>query len=431
MKKYIIIFIIIFVIIFISVIGSVIISPRKEIKVISDVLSLQKKAEKNYTCYGYTIDNPNIVINPYKIAPLSALVMFETVDNIKVSVYIEDKEGNRSLLYEEKDAKKEHYLDIYNLYSNYDNNIILVYDNQEYEFIISTKLDKDISLNYYDGNISNFNFVNYKDSLVLLDGDNEIKFYFEGFKNILLQLENGHFLVTSNRVNNDGSYISFCEIDMLGKIYNEYVIENGFYDKVFVNDNKSYFVLSNNLLELDRQTGKIIHEYVVDSISNISFVYLDKDNNFIVVVGESSICYYDYKSEKLSKCEDNISDNSYNALSSFIYGNYYRKYKQNRFGINKVSDKEKDGISLLFYKKIDDSYNKCNFRYLKEFDRIIINKDCDDEIYFILDKFFDRNVYKVSSNLFYINTSYLSGRYSIYIKLKNDIYKSGYFVNIK
>ena len=90
MKKIIIITIIIVAILFVAIIGSVIVSSNKEVSQKEDIMLVQKNLEKSYSCYGYTIDNPKIVINPYEIAPISALIMFNTSEDIKVRVYVND-----------------------------------------------------------------------------------------------------------------------------------------------------------------------------------------------------------------------------------------------------------------------------------------------------------------------------------------------------
>ena len=430
MRKYIVIFIILFLIVIISIVGSILVIPNNEIKKNNDILEVQRKLETGFSCYGYTIDNPNIVVNPFKIAPLSALIMFESKDNIKVGVYLENKDGNRYMLYEEESETKEHYLDIYNLYANYDNKVILIVNENVYEYVVTTKLNnKTVIRNMEEESLYN-KLVNNGDSLVLVDGNNDILFYFDGYVSNLVQLDNGHLLVTSKRKNNDGSYVGFSEIDLLGKIYNDYIIEDGFYDKVFVMENGNYFVLSNDLLELDRQNGKILKRFDVDGISNILDVQFDIENNNINVIGESSVCSYDYKSQKLNDCVDNVSEYE-NEVKEVSFGNYYKKYKQNRFGFIKKTNVSDKKIGFLLYKKKDSVYNDCQLDFVEEYDRLVVKKECNKDVYIILDKFLEKKIYEIDQNTFYINKKGLLGKYSIYVMIDDNIYKSGYFVNIK
>ena len=38
----------------------------------------QAEYERDFDSKGYTFDNPKVLLNPYKVSPLTALVMFET-----------------------------------------------------------------------------------------------------------------------------------------------------------------------------------------------------------------------------------------------------------------------------------------------------------------------------------------------------------------
>ena len=44
----------------------------------TSLISIQKEIDKKISTYGYTFDNPNIILNPYEISPLTALIAFET-----------------------------------------------------------------------------------------------------------------------------------------------------------------------------------------------------------------------------------------------------------------------------------------------------------------------------------------------------------------
>ena len=50
----------------------------KEVKVVSSLIEKQEKREKNFKTKGYTIKNPNIILDPYDNSPLTALILFET-----------------------------------------------------------------------------------------------------------------------------------------------------------------------------------------------------------------------------------------------------------------------------------------------------------------------------------------------------------------
>lgn len=420
MKKIIIITIIIVAILFVAIIGSVIVSSNKEVSQKEDIMLVQKNLEKSYSCYGYTIDNPKIVINPYEIAPISALIMFNTSEDIKVRVYVNDV-----FLYEESDEKREHYLDIYNLKMD-NNEVKLVVDNKEYNYnVVIDKIELDLPTVVVDND--EIGFVEINSSLGGINKNNELVYYFEGFSNKIKQLDNGHFLITSSRKNNDGSYISFSEIDMVGRIYNDYVISDGFQGLVYPLENGNYLVLANNILEIDRQNGSVVREFIIEQDDEwVNLIYKDDE---VILIGKNKTLYYDYDSdnvEVINKKEVDISNNI-----TVKVGNFYRNFVQNRFGESSETVTSNLGVNLLFYKKIDDNYNKYKINFVKEFDRLVVSKDNDETIYIILDKFGQKLVYEMNDNIFYINDANLSGKYDIYVKISDKVYKTDYYVVVK
>ena len=54
----------------------------------------------------------------------------------------------------------------------------------------------------------------------------------------------------------------------------------------------------------------------------------------------------------------------------------------------------------------------------------------DDEVYLILDKFLDKRIYDIKSNTTIINQYGLEGKYSIYLKINNTIYKTNTYITI-
>lgn len=419
MKKVIIIGIIFVVILLIAVIGSILVSSNEEIKKVDDILSLQTKLDDTYSCYGYTIDNPKIVVDPYDNAPLSALIMFETKSASRVKVYVNDV-----FLYEEEDDTKEHYLDIYNLLIN-DNKVSLVLDDKKYEYDIKTD-NIEIDLPTVTVDKDEILFVSIDNFLVGINSNNQVVYYLEGFTNNVIQLSNGHLLVTTNRVNNDNSYVSVTEIDMLGKIYNDYVIFDGYKSLSYQMENGNYLVLSDSVLEIDRQNGNVVHEFSFDEEDE--WLSLSYENNQVVLTGKSKKIYFDY--DKNTKDVVNEQNSILENKIHIRYGNYYKKAVQNRFGQSKETNIDDLDINLLFYKKVDKNYDDYQIEFNYEFDRIVVSKKKDKEIYIILDKFGERKVYNMNSNKYYINTVNLSGRYDIYVKIDDKVYKTDYYVKI-
>ena len=88
--------------------------------------------EKKFKVNGYTLDNPNIILNPYGNSPLTALVLFETEQELDVKVTITGKDKLTTYTHTFSKAK-EHYLPIYGLYADSNNKIIIECGNNKKE----------------------------------------------------------------------------------------------------------------------------------------------------------------------------------------------------------------------------------------------------------------------------------------------------------
>ena len=53
-----------------------------EITAKESLITYQSNLEEKFKIDGYTIDNPNIILDPYDASPLTALVLFETNDEL-------------------------------------------------------------------------------------------------------------------------------------------------------------------------------------------------------------------------------------------------------------------------------------------------------------------------------------------------------------
>ncbi len=78
-------------------------------------------------------------------------------------------------------------------------------------------------------------------------------------------------------------------------------------------------------------------------------------------------------------------------------------------------------VWLLNYDKLDKDIN-----IDKEFNRLVISfSDIDSsDVYVIFDKLMDKRVYKLNDNVNYIYTYNFDGKYSVYFKIGDKIYKT-------
>ena len=116
--------IIIVVITGITIISFKILMPSKKIGYRKSNLEKQEEIINNLEKGNYSFEEPKVVVNPFGISPLTAMVMFylDQVDTIKVMVM--DKDGVNGYQYE-IEGKKNNYIPIYGLYPNYENTVVI------------------------------------------------------------------------------------------------------------------------------------------------------------------------------------------------------------------------------------------------------------------------------------------------------------------
>ena len=245
--------------------------------------------EKKFKVNGYTLDNPNIILNPYGNSPLTALVLFETEQELDVKVTITGKD--KLTTYTHTFSKtKEHYLPIYGLYADSNNKIIIECGNNKKEIYIQTeKLPENMilptSIKANKSKLTNdlyFYTPSSSGYTVAYDVNGEVRWYLTNYALWKIdRLQNGHLLVSTERLINNPYYMTgLYEIDLLGKIYTEFSLEGGYHHDYYEMENGNLLVASDDfnnedgtvedyIVELDRTTGKIIKTFDLKKVLNM------------------------------------------------------------------------------------------------------------------------------------------------------------------
>ena len=249
-----------------------------------DILVYQSELENKFTSYGYTIDEPNIILNPYEISPLTALVLFETSDYVSPTVTVVGKSEKTTYIHTFKESKT-HYLEILGLYPDYNNEVIISYGDVTKKIYIQTgKLPNDFvtpSSIYKDEDKLNNELYFYTPSsrgyTCAYDINGDVRWYLtENFIWEINRLRNGNLLLSTDKLINNPYYMTgLYEMDMLGKIYFEYNIDGGYHHDYFEMPSGNILVLSNNfangtvedyIVELDLKDGSIVKKFDLTDI---------------------------------------------------------------------------------------------------------------------------------------------------------------------
>lgn len=314
----------------------------KEVTVVSSLIEKQEKLEKKFNTKGYTIEKPNIILDPYGNSPLTALVLFETKEEVAPKVTIKGKDELSTFTHQFQKGKK-HYLSIYGLYAGEENQIKIEYTEKGKEVVkeLTIKTDvlpDDMALPIYVNadkeNLTNdlyFYTPSSNGYTVAYDVNGDVRWYLSN--NALWKvdkLKNGNLLLSTERLINNPYYMTgLYEMNMLGKIITEYSLKGGYHHDYYEMENGNLLISSDDfynddgtvedyIVELDRKTGKIVKTFDLKDILNMqdgksenwtaydwfhnNSVWYDKKTNSITLSGrhQDAVINIDYKTGKLN-----------------------------------------------------------------------------------------------------------------------------------
>ena len=316
---------------------------KSKIDLTASLVTKQNEIEKTIKTNGYTIDNPKVLLDPYDASPLTALILFETEEEVSPKVTIEGKDKLTTI--ETEFAKNtKHYLPIYGLYADYNNKVDISYtlsdgkkitkqveiqtDKLPDDFVLPTSVKKDSSkltndLYFFTPSSNGYTCA--------YDVNGDVRWYLSN--NAIwdnTRLKNGHMMVSTERLVNSPYYMTgLYEIDLLGHIYNEYSLKGGYHHDYFELPNGNLLVASDDfnneagtvedyIVELDRTTGNIVKTWDLKDVLNMedgksenwsnydwfhnNSVWYDETTNSITLSGrhQDAVINIDYTSGKLN-----------------------------------------------------------------------------------------------------------------------------------
>ena len=337
------IFIIVVVIILILVVGCLLVfnnlsTNNKEVKVVSSLIEKESKLEEDFPTELKDIDNADVIVNPYDISPLTALIIFKTETSVSPKVTIEGDDELSTYEYT-FDEGTEHYLPIYGLYPDRDNTVVVEYGDVSKEFTITTEALPDdfilpTSVNADKDELSNDLYFFTPSSggyTCAYDVNGDVRWYLT-INSIweVHRFDNVHMMLSTERLVNSPYYMTgLYEMDLLGKIYKEYSLPGGYHHDYYEMPNGNLLVASDNftsgdgtvedyIVELDRETGEVIKTFDLKDVLNMedgksenwieydwfhnNSVWYDEETNSITLSGrhQDAVINIDYNSGELN-----------------------------------------------------------------------------------------------------------------------------------
>ena len=266
------------------------------------------------------------------------MVIFETEESLSPTVTIEGSDELTTYTHEFSKTKT-HYLPIYGLYPDKENKVIIECGNDKQEITIKTDpLPEDFilptSVEKEEDKLTNdlyFFTPSSNGYTCAYDTNGDVRWYLTNTATWEInRLENGHLLVSTERVVNQPYYLTgLYEMDMLGKIYVEYSLPGGYHHDYFEMPNGNILVASDDftsgkgtvedyIVELDRNSGDIVKTYDLKDILNMedgksenwveydwfhnNSVWYDEKTNSITLSGrhQDAVINIDYDSGELN-----------------------------------------------------------------------------------------------------------------------------------
>lgn len=313
----------------------------KAVENVTSLVDEQANKEADFKIDGYTIDNPNVIKNPYGKSPLTALVIFRTTSSVSPTVTIQGDDDLTTFTHT-FNSSTDHYLPIYGLYADRDNKVTISYKDGDQSVtkditITTDKLPDDMVLptevKANKEKLANelyFFTPSSKGYAVAYDVNGDVRWYIDQRATWKIdRLDNGHLLLSTERLVNQPYYTTgLYEMDLLGKVYTEFSLPGGYHHDYFEMANGNLLVSSDDfnsdagtvedyIVELDRQTGEIVKKFDLKEVLNTddgksenwssydwfhnNSVWYDEKTNVVILSGrhKDAVIAIDYDSGKL------------------------------------------------------------------------------------------------------------------------------------
>ncbi|WP_209300557.1 aryl-sulfate sulfotransferase [Lentibacillus salicampi] len=250
---------------------------------------LERELQKSYDEGTYTLKEPFVKLNPYNTAPLTALAMFETDDPVKITVTVEGKDEHGDVRHSYDDYNTEHAIPVLGLYPDYDNTVTIEAVNKSGEtekstFTVGTDpLPEDFLTNetpksHPEKMENGLTFIVPSTRYAYaVDHNADVRWYSTLWNShVFKRLDNGHILYATKE-EGQNQYNEMLEMDMLGNVYNSYLIQLDDYEDTnvvhhgiaelpngnllaTVHDTASPYI-EDEMIEIARETGETVRDF--------------------------------------------------------------------------------------------------------------------------------------------------------------------------
>lgn len=315
--------------------------PKMQYERIDHLVTQQNEHEAafmaDFSKGEYTLEKPLVVVNPYLINPLAALVLFRTENPVSATVTVHGKTSVANISKTFGPAT-EHILPVLGLYKECGNLVDVELDNGEKVTLTVTtgalpELTREVTNivttpEYMDGNMM-FVSAAGKSLPAGYDYNGDCRWTLaENFVFDMKRISNGNLLVGSYRYSRVPYHTAgICEIAMTGKIIKEYRLPGNYHHDQFEMEDGNLLVLTQDfhrdtvedmLVLIDRENGEILRTWDISALLpheegksgswsdrdwfHCNAVWYDKPTNSLSLSGrhQDIIINIDYESGELN-----------------------------------------------------------------------------------------------------------------------------------
>jgi len=317
-------------------------------KRINHIIERQYAAEQafleEFAQGGYTVQSPLVKLNPYELAPLTAVVLFETPSITDVTITVRGKEAAGNISHTFPSGRK-HILPIYGLYADCENTVDIVLGNGEKSTIkiqteplmdgvpLATRME---TTKEYLGNNLIFLTAAMKAMPIGFDYKGDLRWYAtENFAFDLKRISNGHILIGTERLIKMPYFTTgIYEMAFSGKVFKEYQSPiGGYHHDQFEMEDGNILMLTFDMYSgtiedvcvlLDKNTGEVLRKWDYKDVLpqyptagsgsqsahdwfHNNAVWYDKKTHTLTLSGrhQDAIINIDYELDENGKCKLN------------------------------------------------------------------------------------------------------------------------------
>lgn len=358
-----------------------------------------------------TLDKPYVKLNPYGTSPLTALLLFNTAEKMKITVEVEGENADTTIESEVgSEYTTEHEVAVLGLYADKANTVkisAVTQDGKKTEKTITIQTDKlpaemptidvktsDTKKMEQTGNQLTFITPSTKYAYGV-DSNGDVRWYSTKYNShVFKELENGHLLYLTKYDNADDTYSLLLETDYLGKVYHAYSMtteaeseQSGSSSKsaihhdaielpsgnllLTINDDTKY--MEDTMIEIDRQTGEVVKtidlkdilpeefykDYKARSDGKVDWfhqnaIWYDESDDSIIISSRSqdTVMKIDYDSTKIKwilSDKEGWPDSYKKYLLNPIGDNFKYPAGQHAVEILPDQDDNSDTVDILLY----------------------------------------------------------------------------------